>query len=63
VFSCELLPVLEHVFANERLLELLFSFLDEDPEKLDPSYCAHFRKVMVVLIRQKHDQVVFLPLP
>jgi len=57
LFACEAAEMLDALFDNQKLLELLFSFLDQAPG-IDPGSCAYFCKVIVVLIGQKHGQLV-----
>lgn len=57
LFACEAAEMLDALFDNPSLLELLFSFLDQPPG-IDPGSCAYFCKVVVVLIGQKHGQLV-----
>jgi len=57
LFQCEVPEMLDALFENPKLLELLFSFLDQ-PAPMDPSLCAYFCKVVIVLINKKHAQLV-----
>jgi len=57
LFACEAAEMLDALFENPSLLELLFTFLDQ-PAGIDPGSCAYFCKVVVVLIGQKHGQLV-----
>jgi hypothetical protein len=56
LFACEVMSMLDVMFEHPDLLELLFSFLDRRPP-LDPSGAGYFRKVVVVLIQRKYEQV------
>lgn len=56
LFACENASMLDALFASPRLLQLLFSFLDH-PAPLNPAHTGYFRKVVVVLIQKKHQQV------
>jgi len=56
LFACENAQMLEALFEHPDLLRLLFSFLDYPPG-IDPSCSGYFRKVIVVLIQRKYEQV------
>ncbi len=56
LFACEVVSMLEGLFAHPELLDLLLSFL-ELPPPLNPASAGYFRKVVVVLIQRKHSQV------
>ena len=57
LFACEVVSMLDVLFEHPELLDLLFSFLDH-PAPMDPSHASYFRKVMVVLIQRKYDNLV-----
>ena len=57
LFACEVVSMLDVLFEQPQLLQLLFSFLDHAPP-MDPSHASYFRKVMVVLIQRKYDALV-----
>jgi hypothetical protein len=57
LFACEVVTMLDAMFAHPELLRLLFSFLDR-PTPLEPGTASYFRKLVVVLIQRKYAQLV-----
>ena len=57
LFACEVVSMLDVLFNDISLIDLLFTFLDR-PAPIDPSSASYFRKVVVVLIQRKHDELV-----
>jgi hypothetical protein len=57
LIQCEVVSMLDVMFEEPSLLDLLFTFLDY-PSPMDPSFASYFRKVLVVLIQRKYDSLV-----
>mmetsp|Transcript_4879 Transcript_4879/g.8903 ORF Transcript_4879/g.8903 Transcript_4879/m.8903 type:complete len:746 (+) Transcript_4879:454-2691(+) len=55
LFACEVSEMLKGVFENDKLLDLLFSFLSQTVT--DPRNSGYFRKVVGVLIQRNFDDL------
>jgi len=57
LFACEVGSMLDVLFDDWALLDILFSILDRPPP-LDPSHVGYFRKVVQVLIQRKYQSLI-----